>query len=479
VEREDLFYEALKTRDPRFDGKFFVGVRTTGIYCRPICPARPKRENVEFFSSHLDAERAGYRPCQRCRPESAPGSAAWVGTSAIVRRALKALHAQSTVHLDEEQFASRFGVSARHLRRLFAAEVGKTPKQLAMENRLNLSRKLLVETQLPITHLAFGAGFSSVRRFNDAFKARFKQSPRQIRRYPLNPSDGVTVTLSYRPPFDFLGLLSSYASHRVAELEWFENERMHRIVEFGEKVGKISVANDAHQSRLLLTIDFPDTSWIHAIVTRVRELFDLDADPVLIANALEDNAKFESILTKYPGIRLPSGWDSFEIAVSAILGQAVSVPHGRALVHALVKHYGRPATWGVNQQPIKLFPTPQRIADSDLRELKTTTSRKQALIAFSSAVADGVVSLEPTQDVDKFIANVTALRGIGVWTASYMALKVLRHTDAFPATDLILARALKDYPQEVMARVSPWRGYVAALLWREHGASVNRKGDTK
>ena len=195
MKRDDAYYEAMKARDARFDGKFFVGVKTTGIYCRPICPAKPKRENVEFFNSHLEAERAGYRPCMRCRPESAPRSPVWIGKSAVVKRAIKMLHHQNTIEFNEDRFADLFGVSARHLRRLFIEEIGKTPKQLSFENRLNLSRTLITETRLPIAEVAFASGFQSVRRFNEAFQKRFKKSPTLVRRNPSAPKEGLKIKL--------------------------------------------------------------------------------------------------------------------------------------------------------------------------------------------------------------------------------------------------------------------------------------------
>jgi AraC family transcriptional regulator, regulatory protein of adaptative response / DNA-3-methyladenine glycosylase II len=471
---DDTFYQAMLARDHRFDGKFFVGVKTTGIYCRPICPAKPKRENVEFFPNHLAAERAGYRPCLRCRPESAPQSPAWIGKSALVQRAIKSLNDQDTMDLNEDQFADRFGVTARHLRRLFTEEIGKTPKQLSFENRLNLARKLITETALPISEVAFAAGFQSLRRFNDAFKDRFKKNPTEIRRLRSSNSDGLTVSIPYRPPFDFNGLLAFYRSHQVGNLEWFEGEVMHRVVAFDKKVGKIAIANDPEHSQLRVEIDFPDTSMVHAIISRVRNLFDLDSDPVVIANSLESDAEIKKILKKHPGIRLPSGWNGFEVAIGAILGQLVSVERGRALVGDLIDLLGQDSGLEREGRSIRLFPTPQKIASSDLKGLKTTTVRKQTLIAFSKLVAAGKLSLESTQDVDQFLKKVVEIRGIGPWTAGYMALKVLRHTDAFPKTDLILARALEIHSEKVISEMSPWRGYVAALLWREY-AEVLKK----
>jgi len=477
MKREDIYYQAMLARDYRFDGKFFLGVKTTGIYCRPICPAKPKRENVEFFHSHLEAEKAGYRPCMRCRPESAPQSPAWIGKSAVVQRAVKVINSQDAIDFNEDRFSEKFGVTARHLRRLFVEEIGKTPKQLSFENRLNLARKLITETALPITEITFASGFLSIRRFNDAFKARFKKNPSEIRRDKaiLNADKGLKILVPYRPPFDFEGLMKSYENHRMGNLEWFKNGKMHRVVAMNGKVGQITISNDPESSSLVIEIDFPDTSIIHMIVMRVRNLFDLNSDPVVVANAIESDPELKKLLKRNPGVRLPSGWDSFEIAISAILGQLVSVDRGRALVRDLIEIAGQETKLVAEGKAVKLFPSARAIIEADLTNLKTTGARKQTLVDFCKAVNEDRISLEPTQDVDEFIKKVSAIKGIGPWTSQYMALKALRNTDTFPSSDLILARALEKHPWEIIEKVSPWRGYVAALFWRAYAETLQKQ----
>lgn len=468
----------MLARDHRFDGQFFVGVKTTGIYCRPVCPAKPKRENVEFFPNHLAAEKAGYRPCLRCRPESAPMSPAWIGRSVLVKRAVKMLHEQNTLDFSEDEFAARFGVTARHLRRVFNEELGKTPKQLAADNRLNLARQLLTETSLAITEVAYASGFRSVRRFNDAFKTRFKRNPSGVRRVNTRTKKregGLTLYLTYRPPYDFAGLLWIYRMHRVGNLEWFEGETMHRVVTYDGRSGMIAISDQPEQSRLKLEIDFPEPSAIYPIVANVRAMFDLDSDPVLIANILDEDAGLKKILKKNPGIRIASGWDAFEIAVGAILGQLVTVDFGRTLTADLIEMLGVDSGLVREGVAIKLFPTPEKIASSRLEGLRTTGKRKQTLIEFSRRVAAGEISLAGTQDVEAFIAAVRTVPGIGPWTANYMALRVLRHADAFPGTDLILARAQDLHGKDCVEKMSPWRGYVAALFWREYALTLKKK----
>lgn len=482
TKRDDVYYQAMLARDPRFDGKFFVGVKTTGIYCRPICPARPKRENVEFFANHVAAERAGYRPCLRCRPESAPRSPAWIGKSATVQRAVRSLQNLNDAKFNEDRFADGFGVTARHLRRLFVDEIGKTPKQLFFETRLNLARKMILETRLPISEIAFASGFRSIRRFNDAFKDRFKKSPVDLQpkgsakahrpREANGPSASLQLRLAYRPPLNFTSLLNVYRSHQVGQLEWFEGETMSRVIEHDGHVGIVTIADDPAHACLVLDIEVPDAGAIYSIVQKVRGLFDLDSDPIVVANAIETDPKLKSILKKHAGIRLASGWDPFEVAIGAILGQLVSVERGRALVGDLIELLGRDSGLRRDGVSIKLFPTPEEIAAADLTTLKTTGIRKQTLKNFSQALIDGEITLDSTQPVEEFVKKVLLIRGIGPWTAHYMALRCLRHTDAFPATDLVLARALELHSASEIERMAPWRGYVAALLWREYSGQL-------
>ncbi len=483
MSKEDIYYQAMQTRDTRFDGKFFVGVKTTGIYCRPICPAKPKRENIEFFNSALDAEKNGYRPCLRCRPESSPKSPAWIGKSAVVQRALKVLNSQETIEFNEDEFAEKFGVSARHLRKLFKDEIGKTPKQIAYENRLNLARKLIVETSLPMSEITYASGFSSIRRFNDAFKERFKKAPREIRRSKIKTPEGIHLKIPYRPPFDYEGLYESYYSHRVGRLEWFENKTMYRLLHYQKDTGYVSIKNNAELSCLEVGIYFPDSSIIHTVITKIRHMFDLDSDPIIVANSLEKQKYLKKLLKSHSGIRLPSGWDAFEISVGTILGQLVSIERGRSLVQDLIDIAGTKTHCALLNQDFMLFPTPEQIIQSDLSSLKTTRQRKQTLIDFSKALIECKLSLEPTQNISIFKENLLKIKGIGPWSAEYISLKALRDTDSFPKNDLILARALEKLSDNknntnTLSDQSPWRGYVAALLWKEHASTLKEKSST-
>lgn len=472
MKREEEYYQAMLTRDYRFDGKFFVGVKTTGIYCRPICPARPKRENVEFFANRLLAEKAGYRPCLRCRPEAAPLSPAWMGKSAIVNRALKMIHNNETIEFDEDRFAEIFGVSARHLRRVFVDEIGKTPKQIAIENRLNLARKLVVETTLPMAHIALASGFQSIRRFNDAFKERFSRAPSELRRKTDSGASSLVMKLPYRPPFDFDRLLEFYRKHSIGRLEEFTGAEYIRHLKVKNAEGSVRVSNLPEEHALRLEIEFPDVRTIHSLIARVRRMFDLDSDPLLIANGFEASPELAKLLKKYPGLRVPCGWDPFEVAISTVLGQLVTVEFGCELVADLVNFYGEPFK---SNPEIKTFPTPEVLAKSNLQKIRTTGRRKETIREISRMIVSGELSLESTQNVEEFREKLLRIKGVGQWTADYMALKVLGHADAFPATDLILARALEIHSPESISAISPWRGYGATLLWCEYAGKLAKR----
>lgn len=471
--KHDVFYEAMLARDYRFDGKFFTGVKTTGIYCRPICPARPKRENVEFFLSATAAERAGYRPCLRCRPESAPLSPAWHGKSAIVQRALRWIAADGFFAADEDEFASRFGVTARHLRRLFVDEIGQTPKQIAFNNRLNFARKLITESDLSMTSVAQTAGFSSLRRFNDAFKNRFHRVPTALRkkRGELSQRE-IELSLAYRPPFDWQHLLSFYRSHQIAGVETLTDLSYSRIFRIGKTIGALSLEPAANETKLKLKVHTEDPTILFAVSQRVRQMFDLDSDPLLIANSFEANRFLNSLWKRYPGLRVARGWDPFETAICTILGQLVSLKQARALVDQLVRNHGEKISHPVTGEDAWLFPTPEKLTDADLSAVKTTAARKAAIRALAKVVAERDIDLLTPKDTDVIKQSLLNIAGIGPWSAEYITLRGLGDADAFPGTDLILKRALKKHPNLDLQTIRPWRSYAAVYLWRHYAEKL-------
>lgn len=473
--KSEVYYQAMLARDYRFDGKFFVGVKTTGIYCRPICPAKPKRENIEFFSSATAAEKSGYRPCLRCRPESAPLSPAWFGKSAVVQRALRTIAVDGFFESDEDTFAQRFGVTARHLRRLFVDELGQTPKQIAFNNRLNFSRKLVVESRLPLTSVALVAGFSSVRRFNDAFKKRFKRSPSTFRkkRESRLAGEAIELSLPYRPPLDWPHLLNFYRGHRITGVETVTDHAYERVFRFGTALGALQVRQDPNKPQLRLRVAVDDPAVLFAVVQRVRRMFDLDSDPLLIANSFRGDRLLNSLWKKYPGLRVARGWDAFETSICTILGQLVSVRQATVLVRQLVESHGQKITHPSSGQEGFLFPSPEILATADLDSVRTSQARKNAIREFSRRVVSKNLKLEIPQSADLSREQILSIAGLGPWSSEYIHLRGLGDTDAFPKTDLILKRAIEKHPGLDLEKVRPWRSYAAIYLWKHYAEKLS------
>lgn len=470
MKANDPRYDAMLSRDPRFDGRFFVGVKTTGIYCRPVCPARPKRANAVFFESSLAAERAGYRPCLRCRPESAPGSPAWTGTSALVSRALKRIAMGERIAADDEAFAAKFGVSARHLRRLFEKEVGKSPKRIADEQRLGFARQLVVETDLPFTRVAEAAGYKSLRRFNSSFKDRFARSPTELRRKrKARGDDGwVEIALNYRPPFDFASVLDFHRRHAIAGLEDVGTESYRRVAVIERAVVVFEVSQKKAANALRLRTRACDVAHLFTISRRVRRMFDLDSDPLAIESTLMKVPRLKRLVKRRPGLRVASGFDPHETAFMTILGQLVSVERANQLVASLLRNYGKAIEHPVSGETIHAFPSAEVIAASDLAAIGTTTARKRALRALAREIASGRLDLEEAHDVDVIKVKLLAIPGIGPWTSEYVALRALGDVDSFPGADLILKRATSGENAIDLSPIRPWRSYAAIHFWKEH-----------
>jgi len=476
------FYRALLARDHRFDGKFFVAVKTTGIYCRPICPARPKCENVEFFKTAQAAERAGYRPCLRCRPESAPGSPAWNGKQTTVERALRLLAQGALEHQSEEVLADRLGVSGRHLRRLFEKELGQTPKQLHDVNRLNFARKLIVETSLPFTEIAFSTGFRSLRRFNDAVKQRFHRPPSALRA-SLNGAESssmIRLGLAYRPPFDWRSLLGYYRRHHVAGVDAIEGDAYSRVfaLDGADGAGYFLIRPDGRKPELALEICLPDTGCLLRVVQRIRHMFDLDSDPAVIAKAFAQAGILSTFQRRHPGARLARGFDPFETAIATIFGQVISVGQASRLMSQLATGYGAEVRHPVSGDRVRLFPAPDILAESDLRALAVTDMKRTAIREFSARVAGGLIRFDPAQDPTDFKRAVRMIKGIGAWSAEYMALRAFGDTDAFPEKDLVLQRFIKAHPRLDADAVRPWRSYAAVCLWNEQTEVIRQREAT-
>jgi AraC family transcriptional regulator of adaptative response / DNA-3-methyladenine glycosylase II len=473
-------YRAVRARDARFDGRLFTGVSTTGIYCRPICPARtPKREHMRFFATAAAAQEAGFRPCLRCRPETAPELAAWRGTSNTVSRALALIESGALDDAGVDALAERLGLGGRQLRRLFLQHVGASPVAVAQTRRVLLALQLLRETQLPINEVAAAAGFSSIRRFNEMFRRLYGRPPGSLRRDDRlgarTSSSEVEIRLRYRPPYDWRSVLSFLRTRAIRGVEAVSAEGYVRTIEVGGVHGIVEVAA-APGDALRATVAFPRLAMLPAIIARLRRVFDLAADPLAIGAALSEDPRLAALVRVRPGLRVPGSWDGFELAVRAVLGQQITVKAAAHLAARLVSAYGEPVRveGGRGGGLTHAFPRPERLAAADLASLGMPARRAQTLTALASTFASDPDLLSPQREPAASLARLRAIPGIGEWTAQYIAMRALREPDAFPADDVALRRALGDgsasrpSPRDLIAQAErwrPWRAYAAQHLW--------------
>ena len=467
--------QARRSRDARFDGLFFTAVKTTGIYCRPVCPApAAKSANVAYYPNAASAEAAGFRPCLRCRPELAPADGRWRRGDHLVARAVRMIDDGALDDASIPALARRLHVGERHLRRLFVDALGTTPQQLQATRRLLFAKQLLTESALPVTEVALAAGFRSLRRFNDAFVTAYGLAPGRMRKsVDAAPEGGpLTLKLAYRPPFDFGATLDFLRPRALPGVEHVGANSYRRLLDADGawlEVGEWTRGEPA----LRLSLHGVMASALPAIVRQTRRMFDLDADPQTIHACLGLDRRLKPGLRHDPGLRLPGGWDGFEIAVRAILGQQVSVAAASTFAARVVAMHGHPLASPVDAHLHTLFPDAATLASADLSGIGLTRQRRDTLSGMARAVANGDVGFSADQSLEDFIARWIALPGIGDWTAHYLALRALGHPDAFPAGDLVLRRQL-DIGTAVTEKTlrhhaeawRPWRAYAAIHLWR-------------
>jgi AraC family transcriptional regulator, regulatory protein of adaptative response / DNA-3-methyladenine glycosylase II len=493
----DACFRALQTRDARFDGRLFVGITSTGIYCRPVCPARgAKRENCRFFASAAAAQEAGFRPCLRCRPETAPDLASWRGTSNTVSRAL-ALIAEGGLDGGDagvDALAERLGVGGRQLRRLFQQHLGASPVAVAQTRRVLFAKQLIQETRMPMGEVALAAGFGSVRRFNETFHDLFRRPPSALRRKTPWRSRGsladasVTLRLRYRPPYDWPAMLAYLDTRAIDGVESVAGGVYRRTVAQDGFLGTVEVRHEPAQDNLAVTVRFPSVRALPAILARVRRVFDVGADIETIGAHLSQDPFLAPLVALRPGLRAPGGWDGFELAVRAILGQQVTVAAARRLAGRLVGLCGDdlPSAGRLDGALSRAFPSPGRVAAADLGPLGMPSARRAALKALAEAALSDRRLFHPFGTVEEAIARLRSIRGVGEWTAQYIALRALRETDAFPASDVGLLRGAatgggaRSTPADLLRRAEPWRpwrAYAAQHLWAADGgrASVIRE----
>lgn len=469
----DACARARRARDRRFDGLFFVAVRSTGVYCRPICPAPLALErNVRYYASAAAAAAAGFRPCLRCRPELAPGLAPCDAASRSFEIAWQRIRDGALASQSLSTLAATLGISERQFRRQFLQRLGVSPLAVHTTQRLLLAKQLLSETGLPVTEVALASGFRSLRRFNQAFLEGCGMPPGRLRGAARNSRESaLRLRLSYRPPYDYPALLAFLARRAVPGIEGVEGDRYWRVVGSPEAPGRLWIEQLPAEHALLLRLECPDLSGLPELIRRLRRMFDLDAQPDLVAETLGQDPRLSASIAASPGRRVPGAFDGFETAVRAVLGQQVSVAAARTLCRRLVDAHGRSIELADGARA-RLFPTPEVIAEARLQSIGLPATRAATLRALARAVLDGRLDLEQVQPLDEFIERACGIPGIGAWTASYMAMRCLHLPDAFAAGDLVLRRQLGGGPPlgsgqvEVISQAwRPWRAYALIHLW--------------
>ena len=464
---------ARLARDARFDGKFFIGVLTTGIYCRPVCRTRASKEsNVRYFPTAAAAAEAGFRPCLRCRPECSPGCPAWAGTQNTVSRALRLISESGLEDGGVDALADHLGVGARHLRRLFLRHLGASPSAVAQTRRLHFAKQLIDETALPMGQVAIASGFGCVRRFNEAIRKIYERTPTQIRRLAHHTvkqrENAYVFQLQFRPPYNWNRILEFLAARATPGVEAVQAGRYLRSISFNGHRGFLEVCFEEDKNALRAGVQFDDPRSLIFIIERIRAMFDLNADWSVITKALRaDPVLAESVQTE-AGLRVPGCWNGFELTVRAILGQQVSVKGATTLAGRIADAFGQrfaPAP-GLTH----LFPTPEVLADADLTSIGLTRARAETVRALARAVCGRRIQFEGVLDYGALRARLCEIPGIGQWTAEYVAMRALSDPDAFPAGDLHLRRKAGNCTQRELERRSqswrPWRAYATMLLWQ-------------
>ena len=474
---------ARLSRDARFDGKFFIGVLTSRVYCRPICPApTAKEKNCRYYPTAAAAAEAGFRPCLRCRPECSPGTPAWLGTPSTVSRALRLISESGLEDGGVEVLAERLGVGSRHLRRLFLQHLGASPVAVARTRRLQFAKKLIDETRLPMSQIAMASGFGCVRRFNAAIRDVYHRTPTQVRRLARQtkdqPENQYLFRLRFRPPYNWNGVLKFLSARATPGVEVVELGTYRRSIFVHGGQGYFEVSHDETNHALNVRVQFGDPRSLFFIVERIRAMFDLNADWAAIVSSLKNDPALAPRLESAPGLRVPGCWNGFELAVRAILGQQITVRGATVLAGRIATAFGQPLYAGNGLT--HLFPAPEALADGKLTNIGLPSARAETIRALARAVCDGRICFDGIVDSD-LLTRLCEIPGIGKWTAQYVAMRALGEPDAFPVGDLGLLRALPlGSARELERRAEawrPWRAYAAMYLWNV--ASENGVGESK
>jgi AraC family transcriptional regulator, regulatory protein of adaptative response / DNA-3-methyladenine glycosylase II len=479
----DICWQAMHSRDPRFDGRFFVAAVTTGIYCRSVCPVPfAKPNNIALFPCAAAAEAAGYRPCRRCHPESSPGTPAWLGTSAVVSRALRLILDGALDGNSVDELAERLGIGSRQLRRLFIQHLGVPPIKIASTHRVHFARNLIEQTDMAMAEIALNAGFQSLRQFNHAVRTITGQSPTALRRLrdetavPSQRGEFV-MRLLYRPPFNWAALMAFLKPRATPGVELVDNDSYRRTIESDGEAGVIDVRPDQENACLIVRIALPKYRGLLRAVERIRRLFDLAADPLQIAGHLSHDPRLKPFLDSRPGLRVPGVWDGFEVAVRAALGQRLTVVDSNSLAGILVRNFGRPIETSVDGLT-HLFPRPEDLAEAELTPLGIPRKCAASIKAFARALSNQEFTFESFRTLQETIARLSAIEGVGEEMAHYIAMRASGEPDAFPLVYRSLShgpwkREIPTTPNQLRNLAEPWRpwrAYAAMHLWAANAA---------
>jgi AraC family transcriptional regulator of adaptative response / DNA-3-methyladenine glycosylase II len=473
--KPSICYRAVLARDARYDGRFFTCVKTTGIYCRPICPARPpKLENCIFVPTAAAAQETGFRPCLRCRPESSPDLDAWRGTSATVSRALKLIEGGALDGDDVASLADRLEIGERHLRRLFRQHVGAAPVTVAQTRRVLLAKQLIHQTDLSMIQVALASGFGSVRRFNETFQQLYHRPPGELRRRAAvaSPDPEISLLLPYRPPYDWSAMIRFLKVRAIAGLEVVTNDSYSRVIELDKVSGSITVSHAPQQSALRVIVRFARLESLSVIIARIRRMFDLSAEPGAIASVLSCDQILAPLVSARPGLRVPGGWDGFEIAVRAVLGQQITLKAATNLAARIVSAVGASVTQSIPGLT-HAFPRPERFNANTLVGIGMPKVRAAAIANIAAVLCADKHLFDSRRDLDEAVVHLRNLPGIGEWTAQYIAMRALGESDAFLAGDVGVQRKFalngrRLNASELLARAErwrPWRAYAVLHLW--------------
>jgi AraC family transcriptional regulator, regulatory protein of adaptative response / DNA-3-methyladenine glycosylase II len=479
----DICWQAMHSRDRRFDGRFFVAAVTTGIYCRSICPVPfAKPNNIALFPCAAAAEAAGYRPCRRCHAESSPGTPAWQGTSAVVSRALSLIWEGALDGNGVDELAERVGIGSRQLRRLFIKHLGVPPIKIASTHRVHFARNLIEQTDLPMAEVSLNAGFKSLRQFNHAVLTIAGHSPTELRR--LRDSSAVSsrrgefvMRLVYRPPFNWPSLIAFLKPRATPGVELVEDNSYQRTVESDGGAGVIDVRHNPEHTCLIVRIALPKYRGLLRAVERVRRVFDLAADPLQIASHLSHDVRLSPLLNSHPGLRVPGVWDGFEVAVRAALGQRLTVLDSNSLAGKLVRNFGRPIETSV-EGLTHLFPRPEDLADAELTPLGISHESAGSIKALARALSNKEFTFESFRTLEETVSRLSAIEGVGEEMAHYIAMRASGEPDAFPLDYRSLLHgpwkgevpASPGQLRNLAEEWRPWRAYAAMHVWAANAA---------